>query len=102
MKIEWTEPAVVDLGNIRDYIAKDSEYYAREFASKIIEAVESLPEFPKRGRIVPETESENIRELLFYNYRIIYRIESRRILVLTIIHGSRDMTREKPEPWEID
>ncbi len=31
MKIEWTDPSVLDLESIRDYIAKDSEYYAAEF-----------------------------------------------------------------------
>jgi hypothetical protein len=39
------------------------------------------------GRFVPEADDGNIRELLFYNYRIIYRFETDRILVLTIIHG---------------
>lgn len=47
MKIEWTEPAVLDLESIRDYIRRDSEHYTIRFVEKIIEAVESLEEFPK-------------------------------------------------------
>ncbi len=31
MNIRWTEPAVLDLENIRDFISRDSEYYAVEF-----------------------------------------------------------------------
>lgn len=31
MKIEWTEPALSDLESIREYIRKDSEYYATRF-----------------------------------------------------------------------
>ena len=73
MKIEWTEPAISDLDSIRDYIARDSEYYADIFIEKIITAVENLEEFPEIGRIVPEAEERNIREILFHNYRIIYR-----------------------------
>lgn len=101
MKIEWTEPALLDLESIQDYIKRDSEYYAILFIERIIEAVESLEKFPEMGRSVPEAEEENIREILFYNYRIIYRMEIERILILTIIHGARDLSQKKPKPWEI-
>jgi len=101
MKIEWTEPAILDLDGIRNYIARDSEYYASRFVGKIVEAVEKLEEFPEIGRRVPEAEEENIRELLFRNYRIIYRVETERILILTVIHGSRDLSCKEPKPWDI-
>lgn len=101
MKIEWTAPAVVDLEGIRDYIKKDSDYYAIRFVERIIEAVESLERFPKKGRIVPEAEEKNIREILFYSYRIIYRVEIERILILAVIHGARDLRRKKPKPWDV-
>ncbi len=101
MKIEWTEPARLDLKSIRDYIRRDSEYYANRLVERIIEAVESLEKFPEVGRSVPEAEEENIRELLFYNYRIMYRVETERILILTIIHGARDLSQKKPKPWDV-
>ena len=101
MKIEWTEPSIVDLQAIGEYIAKDAEYYASRFMDKIIDAVGKLADFPKIGRIVPEAEQENIRELLFYNYRIIYRIEKKQILILTVIHGSRNLVKLNSKPWEI-
>ncbi len=101
MKIEWTKPAVLDLESIRDYIRRGSEYFAARFIERIIEAVESLADFPERGRNVPESDEENIRELVFYNYRIMYRVGKERILVLTVIHGARDLTRKKPKPWDI-
>ncbi len=101
MKVEWTEPAVSDLEGVRDFIARDSEYYATRFVEKIIEAVESLQKFPEIGRSVPEVEEQNIRELLLHNYRIIYRVETGRILVLTIIHGARDLSQRKAKPWDI-
>ena len=78
MKLEWTEPSLLDLENIRDYIAKDSAYYAAQFIGRIIEAAESLPEHPLMGRLVPEAEDTSIRELLFQSYRIIYRTEASR------------------------
>ena len=93
MKLEWTEPALSDLEGIRDYIKRDSEYYANRFVERIIETVEGLEQFPEMGRMVPEAEAENIRELLFHNYRIIYRLETDSILILTVIHSARDLAR---------
>jgi addiction module RelE/StbE family toxin len=101
MKIEWTEPALLDIENIRNYIRRDSEYYATRFVEKIIEAVENLERFPEIGRSVPETGKENVRELIFYNYRIMYCVETGRILILTIIHGARNFNQIRPKPWEV-
>lgn len=101
MRIRWTEPSLVDLDSIREYIKRDSEYYAIRFIDRIIEAVENIEKFPEMGRPVPESEETNIRELLFHNYRIMYRVESESILILTIIHGSRDLSQKNPKPWEI-
>ena len=52
--------------------------------------------------MVPEADEETIRELLYQNYRIIYRIKDELIEILTVIHGRRDLTSVKPAPWEID
>jgi toxin ParE1/3/4 len=101
MKIFWTDPSIVDLDSIRDYIGKDSKFYANQFVERIVEAVEPLQKFPKMGRKVPEADDENIREILFQNYRIMYRIEANQILILTILHGARDMSQKKFKPWEI-
>jgi toxin ParE1/3/4 len=105
MKIDWTEPAVADLAGIRDYIARDSEFYALQFTGRIIDAVETLETFPERGRKVPESlaadDAEGIRELLFQSYRIVYRLKAERIQILTILHGSRDLGQMTPKPWEI-
>ena len=102
MRIEWTDPAIADLAAIRDYIARDSEHYATQFIGRILEAVEKLPNFPERGRKVPEARSEiDIRELLFQNYRIIYRLRPEKIQIITVLHGSRNLSGMKPKPWEI-
>jgi plasmid stabilization system protein ParE len=51
---------------------------------------------------VPEAEEETIRELLYRNYRIIYRINGEMIEVITVIHGRRDLGAFKPVPWDVD
>jgi len=77
MKVEWTNPAVDDVLAIKNYIARDSEAYAQRFAERMI------------------------RELTFGNYRIIYRLEEQRVLLLTVIHGARNLLALEPKPWEL-
>jgi addiction module RelE/StbE family toxin len=95
MKLEWSEPAIEDLNNLHAYIAKDSPHYARLFIERLLAAAEPLADFPEMGRHVPETDAENIRELIVQGYRIIYQIEvPARIVVLTVVHGRRDIHGE--------
>ncbi len=69
----------------------DSEHYARSFAKEVIHAIENLQIFPKSGRVVPEYNLKHIREIIFQNYRIVYRIRSDVIEIVTITHGARLM-----------
>ncbi len=100
MRIEWSEPAVLDLESIKEFISRDSEYYAIEFTSRIIEMIEKLAAFSNLGRKAPEVDDDNIREIVFYNYRIIYKLTNESILILGIIHAARDLNNVKPQPWE--
>jgi toxin ParE1/3/4 len=100
MKILWTEPGLDDLRAIRDYIAKDSETYAVNFIESILSAVEQVGEFPRMGRIVPEANIPDIRELVFRGYRVIYRVHESTIHILAVIHGYRDLSAMSPKPWE--
>lgn len=42
----------------------------------------------------------NIHELMFQGYRIIYRIAPQQIDILTVLHGSRDLSNPDKRPWE--
>ena len=101
MRIRWSGRARTDLQDLRDYIAKDSPYYARRFVAKIIASVEKLRDHPEIGRVVPEAKRDNVRELIFHGYRIVYLLAPEHIFIVTIIHGSRDLTAQEPKPWEI-
>ena len=90
-KLIWTDPAVNDLQAMSDYISKDSEYFASIFIGELIQSVEKLIEFPEIGRMVPEYQRKDIRELIVQSYRIIYQIEDKRILILIVVHGRREL-----------
>lgn len=55
----------------------------------MLSASRSSGEFPLIGRTVPEIGDENTRERFIYSYRLIYRIEPNRILIVAVIHGKR-------------
>ncbi len=101
MRLVWTEPAVASLAAIRDYIAVDNAFYADVFAARLVVAAETLQNLPERGRVVPELAREDVRELLFQHYRIIYRLGSQQIDVLAIVHGARDLERLPHPPWNV-
>ena len=72
VKLIWTDQAIEDLGVIGDFIAENSEWCAKLTIKKLYDRTNILKEFPRTGRIVPEKNEQNVRELIEGNYRIIY------------------------------
>ena len=91
VKLIWTEIALDDLKLIHEYISTDSKRYADRFIEKLINRVDQLYNFPKSGRIVPEFNSESIRELIEGNYRIIYKISVTQIAIVRVHHAARQL-----------
>lgn len=89
MKILWSPLAIDRVAEIAEYIAMDNPDSAENWVDTVFKKVEDLKIFPESGRIVPETVNINIRELIYGNYRIIYRVEEKRLAVLTVRHGKQ-------------
>jgi toxin ParE1/3/4 len=94
-EVRWTLQAAADFEAITEHIAEDSPYYASLFAIDVLSVVEQLSDFPDSGRIVPELAQADIRELLFGNYRIIYRVREELVELLTVFHGARLLDSSK-------
>ena len=85
--------AFCDIQNIKDYIAKDSPRFARLTINKIINDVEILKRFPKAGKVLPELNNPEIREIVSGNFRIIYLIKDpETIHILTIHHSAKTLS----------
>ena len=84
MKIFWSPLAAERLEEVYGYISVDNKAAAKKVVERIFKKVESLAKNPERGRKVPETNREEIREVFEGEYRIIYRVESKRVSILTI------------------
>lgn len=89
--IAWAGPALEDLRQIHQFIARDSTQYAGIMVRRIRTAVSRLDNFPQSGRVVPEFPDGPYREILVGQYRVVYRHLGNRdvVLVLAVIHGSR-------------
>ncbi len=75
-KIRWTEKASRNLQSIHEYISRDSKVYAGRFVKSLIKATKKLELMPYCGRIVPEFDRDDLREVIYQNYRIVYRMVS--------------------------
>ena len=76
---------------IHKYISKDSKLYADRFIEKIIIRVDQLESFPKSGRVVPEFDTPEIREIIEGNYRIIYKASVAQVTILRVHHSARQV-----------
>src|ERR1044072_2403552 len=90
VKVKWTDRSQRDLRNIREYIAVDSTYYASKFIEKLILNVSNkLKSHPHIGKIVPEIDQQYIREIKYGAYRIIYKVLTDELHILTVWHSAR-------------
>lgn len=87
MKIIWSPLSVDRVSEIAEYISVDNPDSSQKWVEKLFGVVEKLKTFPRSGRIVQEINEDTIRELIFVNYRIIYRIEPKQISILTVRHS---------------
>lgn len=89
LPIFWTERAIDDLEAIGAYIANDNPIAAERWVEEIIAAVEVIADLPLSGRCVPELGRQDIREILRRSYRIVYRVGTERLGILTVFEGHR-------------
>jgi addiction module RelE/StbE family toxin len=92
----WSPRALDDLQSICQYIARDSDRYAKLFAQRIIALVESIPRHPLLGPVVPEYRRDDLRERLLQNYRIVYRWRGDVIEIVTLVHAARLLPESPP------
>lgn len=98
MKIIWSPLAVDQARDIASYIAMDKPAVAEQWIDVIFDSVARLTDFPNSGRVVPEIKRNNIREIVQGNYRVIYKIEETRILVLLVKSYRQKLEQNEIQP----
>ena len=89
--VRWSSQARKDLESISDYYREVSAFYAERFEEQVFEATRRLEVFPRSGRVIPEAEDEQLREVIYREYRIMYHVDKteEEVLILTVLHSSR-------------
>jgi len=88
-RVTWTPQGLDDLESIGEFINLDNPLAAEAYTEKIMKKAETLKNFPHRGRIVPEFDQMDIREVFQGNYRIIYRINEDELEIMTVLEGHK-------------
>jgi len=89
LDISWSDRARSDLRKIGEFIAKDNPQAALRWIEKLAQAVDRLATLPTSGRIVPEFQRKDLREVIVHNYRIVYRIKTDEVEIVTVFEGHR-------------
>ncbi len=90
-RVEVTESAERDAHEAFAWIAADSPNNAQRWFDALFAAIQSLESFPTRCAVAPESEvvGEEIRQLLFGNYRVLFVVRDDTVFVLHVRHGAR-------------
>ena len=92
-KIIWTEPALIDLNEIAEYIALDKPSAARSLVHKVFTKIERLEEFPESGRKPPELKKSRYRKVIVNPCRIFYRVDGVNVYILYVMRSERKLRK---------
>lgn len=63
---------------------------------------EHLRSHPEFGRVVPEIGQNSYREIIFQNYRIVYRLLDERVVIVGVVHAAMDLERQiEKRSWDL-
>ncbi|HLG16904.1 MAG TPA: type II toxin-antitoxin system RelE/ParE family toxin [Blastocatellia bacterium] len=94
MKVNWTAAARAQLRDIHSFIARSSPQYATKMVDRLTRRSQQIARLPRSGRIVPEANDVNIREVIEGPYRIIYHLLENEIDIIAVVHGARQWPEE--------
>jgi addiction module RelE/StbE family toxin len=93
-EVDWAEVAIRDLERIVDFVEQEAPLAAQRLFDEIAERARTLESLPLRGRLVPELarfEITTYRDLIIAPYRLMYRVDARRVLVVGVFDGRRNL-----------
>ena len=92
MKVVFKETFIVRLESQIEYISLDSPTRARKFKSDLLKRIKEIPKNPYRHRKSIYFEDENIRDLIFRGYTIVFRITVENIEIFGIVKYQKGPT----------
>jgi len=97
VSVVWHPSALDDLESLRTYIARDDPGSAAVIAQRILDAVDTLAEFPQRGRLGRVADT---RELVVSRtpYIVAYRLSKDNVEILRVLHGAQRWPSQQAPP----
>ncbi|HOX21110.1 MAG TPA: type II toxin-antitoxin system RelE/ParE family toxin [Gemmatimonadales bacterium] len=90
MRVVWSPLAEVRAGEALEVMLRERPTAAATWLGRLLTGVAQLGRFPERGRMVPEVGRKDIREVMQAPYRVVYRVDAKRVVILTVRHMRRD------------
>jgi len=90
--VYWSRRALENLASIHEYWSDvASEQVAERLTGELLDTVARLSDFPASGRMVPELESLERREIIAGNYRVVYRlVNEETVHILMVVDARQD------------
>jgi plasmid stabilization system protein ParE len=96
-RVAWTDEAHLALDEILDYIAQESPQNACTLLERAIKASAELGTMAERGRVVPEQDDPDTREIFVGRYRLLYEVRPSEVVIIGLLHGARDFGKWQGE-----
>jgi len=84
MQIKLSDEFQISFENIFKYISKDKLLAAKEFKKNLFIKIKELPNFPYKYRKSIYFEDDNIRDMIFKGYTIVYKVDSSKKLIVIL------------------
>jgi toxin ParE1/3/4 len=88
-QLTWTEPALLDLDEVAEYIVLDDPAVACCYVQKVFDRSEQLESHPQSGKQVEELPGTPYREIVIPPCRVIYRLEKNTVNILCVMRTER-------------
>ena len=98
-RVEPTDKSLVDAGEAYFWISEQSESAALRWYEGLLKAFRSLEKNPLRCPLAPESAffEEEIRQLIYGRYRILFTVEGEKVFVLRVRHSAREYLRPEED-----
>lgn len=71
-------------------------------STTLLNPTETLLKTPHIGRVVPQFNCQDLREVIFRGYQIVYLVQNDEGPHSSLVHGARDLLELiRREPWDL-
>jgi toxin ParE1/3/4 len=92
MEVNLAQSALDDLHDLQQYYSDQGvSDVGMQFVKAILEATERLVDHPDSGRKVPEFNQDEVREIMFSLYRIVYLRDPAAISIIRVWREEREL-----------